>query len=127
MEQHVKILAVLNIVFGGLGLLMALIVLVFFGGLAGIAGSDSHASPDDAGGAIALGVIGGIGFLVLAVVSVPLLIAGLGLLKHRRWAQVLAIVMAVLSLINIPFGTALGIYGLWVLLNKDTKPLFEAA
>jgi len=124
-EQHVKILAILNIVLGGLGVISALVVLIFFGGLAGVASTDS--APEAATGAAALGLIGGIGALIIAVLSVPCLIAGLGLLKFRPWAQTLAIVMSVLNLPGIPFGTALGIYGLWVLLNKDTKPIFKTA
>jgi hypothetical protein len=36
----------------------------------------------------------------------------------------LAIVVSALHLINIPFGTALGIYGLWVLLSPEAQRLF---
>ena len=124
MEQHVKILAVLNIILGGLGIVVALLVLVLFGGLAGVAGSDPN--PDAQGGAAVLGLIGGIGFIFIALISIPCVIAGFGLLKFRSWAQILTIVLSVLGLLNFPFGTALGIYGLWVLLNKETKPLFHA-
>jgi len=125
MEQHVKMLAILNIVLGGLGVLFALAVLIFFGGLAGIASHDSD--PDAPVGAAVLGLIGGLGSLLIAVLSVPCVIAGFGLLKFRSWAQTLTLVMSVLNLFSVPFGTALGIYGLWVLLNKDTKPLFKTA
>ena len=122
-QQHVKILAVLNIILGGLGIVIALLVLVLFGGLAGVAGSDSN--PDAQGGAAVLGLIGGLGFFFIAIISIPGVIAGFGLLKFRSWAQILTIVLSVLGLLNFPFGTALGIYGLWVLLNKETKPLFH--
>jgi hypothetical protein len=125
MEQHVKVLAVLNIVLGGIGVAMALVVLLFFGGLAGVASSEPD--PDAQTGAAFLGLIGGVGALVVAVFSLPCVIAGFGLLKFRPWAQTLTIVMSILNLISIPFGTALGIYGLWVLLNKDVKPLFRPA
>ena len=126
MEQHVKILAWLNIVFGGLMIVLALCMLLLFGGLAGVVASD-HADPDAAGGAAVLGVVGAIVFIFLAAISIPSVIAGIGLLKLRSWAQMLTIVMSVLSLISFPFGTALGIYGLWVMLNKETKPLFGPA
>jgi len=119
-EQHVKILAVLNIVLGGMGVLAALVVLVVFGGLVGLAGSESGG-----GEAAVLGLIGGIAVIALAVLSVPCLIAGIGLLKFRSWGQILTIILSILNLMNFPFGTALGIYGLWVLLNKETKPLFK--
>ena len=73
MEQHVKILAVLNIILGGLGIVIALLVLVLFGGLAGVAGSD--ANPDAQGGAAVLGLIGGLGFIFIAIISIPSVIA----------------------------------------------------
>jgi hypothetical protein len=43
------------------------------------------------------------------------LLVGYGLLARQGWGRVLAIVFGILSLIRIPFGTALGIYTLWVL------------
>ena len=121
-EQHVKILAVLNIVLGGIGALAALAVLVVFGGLVGLVGTESGG-----GEAAILGLIGGIAFFAVAVLSVPCLIAGIGLLKFKSWGQILTIILSILNLMNFPFGTALGIYGLWVLMNKETKPLFKPA
>jgi hypothetical protein len=81
--------------------------------------------PRDA--AIALPIIGLTGMMLvvfLLVLSLPGLIAGIGLLKFRPWARVLAIVVAVINLVHIPFGTIVGIYGLWVLFNKETERLF---
>jgi hypothetical protein len=124
MEQHVKVVAILNIVYGGLGVLIALLVLLFFGGMAGVVHSDP--SPDSDVGVAALGVIAVFGFIVIALISVPAVIGGIGLLKFREWARILLIVMSALNLINIPpFGTALGIYGLWTLLNDGTRVLFK--
>jgi len=124
MEEHVKVLAILNIVLGGLGVIGALIILIVFGGLAGLVAADHD--PDAGVGVAALGIIGTIAFLIVFVLSVPCVIAGFGLLKFRPWAQTLTIVMSILNLIHIPIGTALGIYGLWVLLNDQTKSLFRA-
>jgi uncharacterized membrane protein (DUF2068 family) len=47
-------------------------------------------------------------------------IAAWGLFERLRWARVLTIIIAFLSLIHIPFGTALGIYTLWVLLPAQS-------
>ena len=124
MDQHVKVVAILNIVFGVIGVLIALLVLVFFGGLAGIAGSDSDS---DVTGAAVLGLIGGVAFVFVVVFSVPCIIAGYGLLHFRPWALTLTVVLSILNLIDVPLGTALGIYSLWVVFNKDTKPLFRTA
>jgi uncharacterized membrane protein (DUF2068 family) len=48
-------------------------------------------------------------------------VAGWGLLERQGWARILAIVLAFLSLLHFPFGTALGIYTLWVLLPSTSE------
>ncbi len=52
--------------------------------------------------------------------------AGLGLLQRQDWGRILAIVLGVISLINIPFGTAIGIYTLWVLVSPGADKEYEA-
>jgi hypothetical protein len=125
MRDHVRILAYLHIVFGSLGLLCALIVLLIFGGAAGIVGM---ANPHDADATrIAIPVIGIVGLGICALVtlfSIPGIIAGVGLLKFRPWARMLTIVLSALDLLHVPFGTILGIYGLWVMLKPETEQLF---
>jgi hypothetical protein len=51
--------------------------------------------------------------------------AGWGLMQHDRWARVLALVLAFISLFNIPFGTAIGVYTLWVLLPAESQSEYE--
>lgn len=124
MKQHVSILGVLYIVFGCLGILAALAFLLLFGGAAGIVGMVAREEPD---AAVAVPILGGIAVVVsavLAVLSIPGLVVGIGLTKFRRWARVGGLVLSVLNLLNFPLGTVLGAYGLWVLLSKDTEPLF---
>jgi hypothetical protein len=53
------------------------------------------------------------------------LIGGYGLLKYWNWARILVIVIAILNLFNFPFGTALGVYSLWVLFKPEVVRLFE--
>jgi len=59
----------------------------------------------------------GIGVLVSGF-AIAGLIAGWGLLTRCPWARMLAIVLGCISLIHFPFGTALGIYTLWVLVPE---------
>ena len=54
------------------------------------------------------------------------LAGGVGLLQRAPWARVLVLVMAFVSLINMPLGTALGIYTLWVLLADNGQRQYEA-
>ncbi len=126
MEQHVKILGVLNIVWGALGALGGLVLLAIFGGVYGIAGVAIGHNP---GAQIALPIIAIIGSVIaffLLILSVPSIIAGIGLLYFKPWARIFALVISVLHLFNIPIGTALGIYGLWVLLSQEGQRCFSS-
>ncbi|HTR66708.1 MAG TPA: zinc ribbon domain-containing protein [Terriglobales bacterium] len=51
--------------------------------------------------------------------------AGWGLLQRESWARVLSLVVAFISLFNVPLGTALGIYTLWVLLPSQSDQEYE--
>lgn len=54
-------------------------------------------------------------------------IAGWGLLQNEKWARVLALVLAFITLFtNIPLGTALGVYTMWVLLSADSEREYDA-
>ena len=68
-----------------------------------------------------LGAIG----LVISAFAIAGVIAGWGLLAHSRWARMLAIVLGCISLIRIPFGTALGIYTLWVLIPERAEAEYQ--
>src|SRR5215207_6095130 len=124
MQTHVKVLAVLFIVFSALGVLSAVALLALFGVSAGVVGA--AAEPGEAALAIPFIGLAGMGLVIfLLIVSLPGLIAGFGLLSLKPWARILGIVLCAINLINIPFGTIFGVYGLWVLLNKDTEQMFS--
>ncbi len=126
MLTHVKVLAVLYIVLSSIGLLVALLMFFAAGTAASIVGMS--ASPEDAVIAVPiLGIAGTALGAVLLLFSLPGLVTGWGLLKLRPWARILGIVLAVICLINFPIGTAVGIYGLWVLLTKETERLFNGS
>jgi hypothetical protein len=108
-------------VFGVLGTFfgLGLMALLSFIGVAGAA-SDPDAW-------VALPILGITGVALgafMLVLSVPGVIAGIGLLKFRPWARILTIVLSAINLMNIPFGTILGAYGLWVLLTDEGTRLF---
>lgn len=63
-----------------------------------------------------------VGLLVRAALAVA---AGWGLLQHAPWGRIIAIIAAILSLIKIPFGTAMGIWTLVVLLGYRNATLYE--
>ena len=125
MASHVKILGAVYIALSGILLCLALFLALAVGTAGAIVGQ--AADPNDA--AVALPIIGIAGtalVVFLVAVSLPGLIAGIGLLKRRPWARILGIIVAVLCLVNIPIGTIVGIYGLWVLFSRETEQLLES-
>lgn len=97
MEKHVTLVAIINIVFGVMGVLVGLFLLVVIicGGL--ISG-DSEVMT-------ITGIVGTTicGFFLL--LSIPELIGGIGLLKRRGWARILVLIIGILDLVNLPIGT----------------------
>jgi hypothetical protein len=119
MKAQIELVGILHIVYSGLGILIAVACFVLLSGIGWISGD-----------ATAMGVLGIIGVLiamVLAVASIPGIIAGIGLLKLKPWARILAIIVSCLDLFNIPFGTALGVYTFYVLMNDEAIRLLAGA
>lgn len=116
MEKHVTVLGILYIAFSALMLLLAVIIFAAVVG-GGIISGDSEA--------IAItSIVGPAAAFLFLLLAAPGLIGGLYLLKRRPWARILVLVLGFLNLIEIPIGTALGIYTIWVLLKNETVDLF---
>ena len=63
--------------------------------------------------------------LMLAVIAAATLTTGWSLLKRKPWGRTLALVMAFVSLLKPLFGTALGVYTLYVLLPDEARTEYE--
>lgn len=118
MDQHVRILGVLYIAFNLIALAVAALILILTG--AGVLSGDAEAL-------FITSTVGMVIGLFLGMLSLPGIVAGIGLLKRREWGRILALILGVLNLLNIPFGTLLGLYSLWVLANQETINLFRRA
>ena len=103
-EEHNKTLATLHFIYGAMhGLtLLGLLMLVFILKFASPAGELISTSWMAIGAVISV-------ILLFAVGLLPVLV-GYGLSKRKKWAKPVGLVLAVISLINIPIGTTLGIY-----------------
>ena len=123
MTQHVKVLGILHIAFSSLGVLAAILVPVILSAIEQFI-SVRGGTLEQINGLPALSAIAFVAFIVLMVISLPGLIGGIGLLYYRPWARILLIVLSALDLLQFPLGTALGVYGFWVLLNRETETLF---
>jgi hypothetical protein len=67
-----------------------------------------------------------VGLLALAWGGAHVYVSAL-LRRRRPFGRVLALALALVNLLVLPFGTALGIYALWVLLTNEGRRLFEPA
>jgi len=124
-KKHVQIVAVLSIAWGAMGLVGVLILTLIFGGVMGAIGMAVEHDPH-AGLAIPIvGYVGAAICLLLLVTCLPAIIAGIGLLRMAPWSRVLTIILSALHVFAFPIGTALGIYGLWVMFSDQTVALFE--
>lgn len=115
-QQHVTILGWLYIIGHALFLVVGGFVFVLLTGI-GVASGEPEART-------VLSIVGTSIGLLLAALALPGMLAGYGLLKHRPWARVLAIVVGVLGLVNVPIGTAIGLYTFWVLTQEATTEYF---
>jgi hypothetical protein len=115
MDKHVKLLGIFNIIFGSLGLAVAIGIVVWAGGF----GAVQTSFGDDTAGLAALILV-----VFQMIVSVPCIIAGFGILRYHDWARIMLTIVSALNMLNIPIGSTLGSYGLWVLISEETEPLF---
>ncbi|MGA8149529.1 MAG: zinc ribbon domain-containing protein [Terriglobales bacterium] len=121
-QEHVRLLGILWLAFsamnavGGVVLfILANTLFVHLGEMGGPQGASTWLHPFLSFIGILVFVKGAAGFL-----------AGWGLLQRESWARMLTIVLALVALISVPFGTALGIYTLWVLLPAGADAEYEA-
>ena len=121
--DHIQLLGILHIVYSGLicipGLIMVFVGKVFFGWFLQMVPHNGAPPPAFMSHLI---VFFGWCFLIRGAVGVA---AGVGLLQRAPWARILALVMGFISLLSFPFGTALGIYTIWVLLAAGAEQEYE--
>jgi hypothetical protein len=117
MATNVKVLGWLYIVLGILGVLTGIGVLVILLGTGILAGEREAMT--------VLFVVGVVVATVMTLVSAPGIVVGAGLIKHRAWARVMALVLGFLNLPGFPLGTILGIYTFVSLLNTDAEAVFS--
>ena len=114
MDQHKKVLGIIYIVTASLTILMMLTISMFIGTLFEFI-IDKSAEED---AALVLDMVRTlvaiITWTITLFISIPSIIAGIGLLNKQRWALTLALILGCLKLLSFPIGTAIGVYSIWV-------------
>ena len=117
MEKHINTVAALQIGLSIFNLLMALTlysILKLIGGFI-----------DEPSGEMVLTVIANIASTILVILSIPGIIAGLGLYRRKEWARILTLILSVIGIFNFPFGTSIGIFSIWVLIQPESVAAFD--
>jgi hypothetical protein len=124
--SHVDFVGALFIIWGLLTALVGISTLAL--GVAAVA-LITTASRGGGGGQVAAGLTAA-AFTTLAVIAiiwgVAHVIVGIPLRRRQPWARLTALMLGSVDLLLLPYGTALGVYALWVLLSEEGKAVFMA-
>lgn len=118
MRVHVDVLGWLHVMWGAFGVLTGLSLEVLAAGTS-VARDELVVSTGSA--AVWLFIVGG-GALIVA--GAAMMLVGRGLVRRQRRSRSAALLAAIVNLVIVPFGTALGIYSFWTLLNDEARREF---
>ncbi len=118
MERHISLIGILWIVFGGLSLMVGFLGFLLLFGISLIPDMGPEAP-------FILRTVGSIAVFFFALLGLPKIIAGIGLLKKKEWGRILTLIVSFISLLNIPLGTALGIYSIVILVKEESIQYFK--
>jgi hypothetical protein len=120
---QVDFLGVLFIIWGLLTILVGVSTLALGVGAVALIASGSHG-----GGQFAAGFTAVV-FTALAIMAIlwgaAHVVAGIPLRRRKPWSRHAALALGSVDLLLLPYGTALGIYALYVLLNEKGRALFQ--
>jgi hypothetical protein len=120
--SKVRVLGILWLVYAGITLIFGIVGLAFAHAFLSGFGPFAHSHVPQTWffpGLLRFAWLFMVGRAVLAAV------AGWGLLERTQWGRIVAIIAAILSLIRIPLGTALGIATLIILIGARNWTLYD--
>lgn len=106
MDKHFRILGYLFAAWAAVNILLMLTVAI---------------APETLGARVMTGQRTILAIVAGLIIAVFYGAAGLSLLARKDWARTLTIAASVVTLFSFPFGTALGIYGLWAMLSSKGR------
>jgi len=124
-KTQVDFVGILFIVWGLLTTLVGVSTLAL-----GIGAVAVIASAARGGGADVAAAVTAAAFTALAIIAMiwgaAHVVVGVPLRRHRPWSRLVALMLGAVDLLLLPYGTALGVYAIWILLNEDAKKMFAA-
>lgn len=120
MKQHVSLVGALHIGFGILGIIGALVIVFGFQFLIEFVEEEPLAEK-------ILSYVGNSLALIILFFSSLGIIGGIGLFSYKPWARILVMIVSAMNCLNVPIGTARGVYSIWVLMQPETIELFDTS
>ncbi len=113
-ERHKGILGTLFVVFSLIHLVIVLGIAIFFGEFLPVVVDDQQAL-------LVISIVKYAIVTITAVITLPALIAGIGLLYKKNWALTLAFVIGIISLPAFPIWTFVGIYTIVIFISAQRR------
>jgi hypothetical protein len=125
-SEHYQMVGILEIVYSALIAIAGIVIVVVMRTMLPFIFSHAHdgTPPPPFVLDLIMPLVSVVGWLVFAKGAVGI-VAGIGLLNRVPWARTLTLVVAFLSLLSVPFGTAFGIYAIWVFLSAGAQREYE--
>jgi len=122
-KEHNKLVSIFLLVHAGFQIFGVIIATLIYGGLGTAMLVNARRGEEQMMGGIFIALMFVVVFVSLIFV-VPQIVGGWKLLKEKSSARIWGIIASIVCLISIPFGTAVGIYGLWFLLGEEGKKFY---
>ncbi|WP_420315815.1 hypothetical protein [Ekhidna sp.] len=123
-QSHKKTLGIIHIVYGSL----ISITFIFIGSFISIlfpfiADEIAKDVGNDADEILLMvsSIIRTVFILLLIFSALPSIIAGIGLLQKKSWGVVIALIAGCVSIFSFPFGTAVGVYSIYVFVENNKQ------
>jgi hypothetical protein len=124
-KSHVDFLGTLFVVWGLLTVVVGVATLALGVGAATLITSSGRGGSQLAAGLTAA-VFTALAFLAI-IWGTAHVVVGVPLRRRTPWSRLIALMLGSVDLLLLPYGTALGVYALYVLLNERGKALFVRA
>ena len=125
MKTQVDFLGVLFVVWGLLTVVVGLSTLALGVGAVALIASAARSGGSQVAAGITAAAFTALAFLAM-VWGAAHVVVGLPLRRYAPWSRLIALMLGSVDLLLLPYGTALGVYALYVLLNEKGKTLFVA-
>ena len=118
MKSHVTLVAALHIGFGILTILGALATYM------AINFASYFAADVDEVARTVLTYVGSVIPLIILFFGALDIFAGIALFSYQAWSRIIMLIVSAINCLNVPIGTAKGIYSIWVLMQPETIEMF---